>query len=87
MLGWGVVSQAPVLKVWVTDVGYKHFAPQGEALLSSSPLWVTALGVGFMARLCCSLSYLFLCGLPDMKGLLLCHFLEVFFPPRKLFHI
>lgn len=31
----GLVSQAPVLKIWVTDVGYKPFAPQGEALLSS----------------------------------------------------
>lgn len=49
--GGEVVSQVPVLKVWVTDVGYKHFAPQGEALLSSLPVVGHSTGGGVYGKI------------------------------------
>lgn len=55
----GLVSHAQVFKVGMSDVEFEPFAPHGEALGFELPRRVTAPGVGFMARLCPSFSYLF----------------------------
>lgn len=55
----GSSSQVQVLKVEVSDVGFKSFVPQGRDL---SSLCVIVQRVGFMARLCFCFSYLFQCG-------------------------
>lgn len=50
-------------KSWGSNVGFKHFSPQGEAHALVVPfwLWLTTLGLGFMVRLYPS-SYLLWCG-------------------------
>ena len=64
-MSWGLVSQAQVLKVEVPNVGFKPFAPQGEAHgCVPSRLWVSALHVGFLVTLCSTLPHPLHCGLP-----------------------
>lgn len=49
----GLSSQVCVLKVRMPDVDLEFFAPQDEApILSSLPIVDTALGVGFIVKLC-----------------------------------
>lgn len=48
-----------VLKTGALGVGFKLFASHGSYEFST---YVTMPGVGFMARLCVTLSYLFQCG-------------------------
>lgn len=50
-----------VLKIGVLDVGSKTFTLHGEAIIVNSLpcMYVAVLGVGFMVRVCLSLSYPF----------------------------
>ena len=55
------VSQIQILRARMPNVGFKAFATQGETPgfeFPPSQLWVSALGVGLMARLCPNVSYL-----------------------------
>lgn len=49
---WRLISQGQVLKVGVPDVGSNSsLLRQKLWVLSSLPVWVTVLGLGYMVRL------------------------------------
>lgn len=59
----GLVTQVHILKVGVSELGFKSSTPQEEAWSLSSFLIVGRhAGVVYMVRLCLSLSYRFRCG-------------------------
>ena len=55
---WGVISQVHVLKVGLPDVGFDPFTTQEEALgFEFSSGCESPHCMGFMARMCPSLTY------------------------------
>lgn len=63
---WGLIAQVLVLKVRAPDVRFKPLPSQGEPLCFEFPpdCGSPCLGVGFMGRLCLSLSYSLPCSFP-----------------------